>query len=31
MLREGGDKLAALHAFVNETPGKVVVLRDTRP
>jgi hypothetical protein len=31
MLREGAEKLAALHASVSETPGKVVVLRDTRP
>jgi hypothetical protein len=30
MLREGAEKLAALHASVSETPGKVVVLRDTR-
>ena len=31
MLREGAEKLAALHASVSEMPGKVVVLRDTRP
>jgi integrase len=30
MLREGAEKLAALHASVSETPGKVVVLRDAR-
>ena len=31
MPREGAEKLAALHASVSETPGKVVVLRDIRP
>jgi integrase len=30
MLREGAEKLAALHASVNETPSKVVVLQNSQ-